>query len=78
MTPKRSIIPLFVPHAGCENTCVFCDQRQITGKTTPVTANDVAETVNKASNIIKADTVAEIAFFGGSFTAVPISKQNEL
>ncbi len=31
MTPKRHIIPIFVPHLGCPNDCVFCNQRRISG-----------------------------------------------
>jgi len=25
-------IPVFIPHLGCPNTCVFCNQRSISGK----------------------------------------------
>ena len=32
MNKKVKIIPIFVPHAGCPNKCVFCNQRRITGR----------------------------------------------
>jgi histone acetyltransferase (RNA polymerase elongator complex component) len=78
MRAKRCIIPLFVPHAGCIHNCVFCDQTKVTGKTTPIKACDVQETVRTAISVIKDDQPVEIAFFGGSFTAMPITIQNEL
>ena len=28
---KHRNIPIFVPHLGCPNTCVFCNQRKISG-----------------------------------------------
>lgn len=38
---KHYIIPLFIPHFGCPHTCVFCNQRKITGMDTNVTAVQV-------------------------------------
>lgn len=29
---KRYIIPIFVPHLGCPNDCVFCNQKSISGQ----------------------------------------------
>ncbi|MBQ0111205.1 MAG: radical SAM protein [Oscillospiraceae bacterium] len=59
---KHANISIFVPHEGCKMRCTFCNQNAITGV---VTASDIEESVNKAS-----DPVAEIAFFGGSFTLI--------
>ncbi|MBR5942585.1 MAG: radical SAM protein [Clostridia bacterium] len=59
---------VFVPHLGCPNDCVFCNQRAIAGVTSPATPEDVhlaAERVRSAGA-----QNAEIAFFGGSFTAI--------
>ena len=61
-------IPIFVPHLGCPHTCVFCNQRSISGHLDfdPVTVRDEIE--NALSTLGERD--AEIAFFGGSFTGI--------
>lgn len=38
---KQYIIPIFVPHLGCPNDCIFCNQKVISGQTKEVTAEDV-------------------------------------
>lgn len=77
MTPKRRIIPLFIPHAGCEHTCVFCDQRRISGACVSATSDDVYSAIQFLQDQ-QHPQAAEIAFYGGSFTAIPIVQQNEL
>ena len=67
-----------MPHFGCENTCVFCDQRQVTGKQVPATKEDVEKAILRALSVTDNNKPAEIAFFGGSFTAIPIARQQEL
>jgi len=64
-------IPIFVPHMGCPNTCVFCDQRSISGSAAPASADDVRETIGKYLAGSSGEDHAEIAFFGGSFTGIP-------
>lgn len=66
---KQRIIPLFIPHAGCPNACVFCDQKKITGMATPVTPEMVRQEIESA--LPYAGDGAELAFYGGSFTAMP-------
>ena len=58
-----------MPHAGCPNQCSFCNQKSISGQLEKITAQDVkkaAETAIKSSY----SENGEIAFFGGSFTAI--------
>lgn len=75
MTPRRRIIPVFVPHLGCPHQCVFCDQRTISGRNAPA----VPETVEAALRSAQAVAAwAELAFYGGSFTAVPPRIQSAL
>lgn len=71
-------IPIFVPHAGCTHACVFCNQKHITGQTESVTAQTVRSIVDDSLKTIKPQTHVEIAFFGGSFTAIDINLQCEL
>ena len=73
MNPKRRIIPVFIPHAGCPHACVFCNQRRISGAARPAGINDVRAAVSGAG-----DQPTELAFYGGSFTAIPEARQNEL
>ncbi len=68
---KHSNISIFVPHIGCPNMCAFCNQRHITGQTQIPRAVDVANAVSIAKNSPRySPEMAEIAFFGGSFTAI--------
>ena len=76
MMPRRRIIPVFVPHLGCPNDCVFCNQRKISGSLTPADAQTVIQTLEGARKY--AGWGAELAFYGGSFTAIPEREQEEL
>ena len=78
MTPKRVIIPVFVPHAGCPNDCVFCNQRRISGALRPADERDVAAAVEAAEEKLGPDMPAELAFYGGSYTAIPTEEQEKL
>ena len=64
---RHANISIFVPHVGCRHRCSFCDQNAITGVHSLPSAYDVEEAVARAGTI-GPDT--EIAFFGGSFTAI--------
>lgn len=76
---KEYIIPIFVPHLGCEQCCTFCNQRKISGEQKDVTAKDVKETIEYyLKNFKNENQYVEVAFFGGSFTAIKMEKQIEL
>ena len=62
-------IPIFIPHLGCPNQCVFCNQRTISGveKFDP---ENVRAQIDLALQTIEDDAKVEIAFFGGSFTGI--------
>ena len=71
MSAVHSNISIFVPHIGCPNMCSFCNQRHITGKRRAPRSTDVKKTVEIALNSKNFDPkTTEIAFFGGSFTAI--------
>ena len=62
-------IPIFIPHLGCPNQCVFCNQKSITGQS-DFNPDSVVDIIESALSTISSDTEAEIAFFGGSFTGI--------
>lgn len=52
--------------------CSFCDQKSITGEQSAPTARQVWATLEEqAAHLAEREMTAEIAFFGGSFTAIP-------
>lgn len=75
---SHSNISIFVPHVGCPHKCAFCDQRTITGRQDIPRAADVKRICSQALSQITEPANTEIAFFGGSFTAVPREYMLEL
>lgn len=75
---KHAIIPIFIPHQGCPNDCVFCNQKIITARQPAVTEKEVTETIETWLSTLTGrglETI-EIAFFGGSFTGIPMEQQS--
>lgn len=71
MSKTHSNISVFVPHIGCPNKCSFCNQRYITGTYKAPHPEDVEKAVKEAITSKNYDPkTTEIAFFGGSFTAI--------
>ena len=70
-------IPVFVPHKGCPNDCVFCNQKKITGVSEAETLLRAEEIIEEHLSTMKRPYYAEIAFFGGSFTGIDISLQKQ-
>ena len=76
---KQYIIPIFVPHLGCPNDCIFCNQKSISGQKKNITKEKAKEIIDNYLKSIKNEEVQiEVAFFGGSFTAIEKEKQEEL
>ena len=67
---KHYIIPVFIPHYGCTHACVFCNQQKITGHHTPVTPEEITGIINEHLTRITEKRHIEVAFYGGSFTAL--------
>lgn len=68
-------IPLFVPHAGCPQMCTFCNQRVITGRDDVMTPDRARSEIESVLRTLNGENEVEIAFFGGSFTAI---ERNEM
>lgn len=75
---KHAIIPIFIPHQGCPNDCVFCNQKKITARQPDVQPDEIRTIIETWLSTLTdrpgLETV-EIAFFGGSFTGIPIEHQ---
>ena len=75
---REYVIPVFVPHLGCPNDCVFCNQRSISGQQKMITKEEVKENIEfYLKNIKDKEAKIEVAFFGGSFTGIDVEKQEE-
>ena len=78
MSARESIIPVFVPHLGCPNDCVFCNQRRITGAQEPAGVENVKNAIESAAALPRNGAKRQLAFYGGSFTAIPSCQQEAL
>ena len=74
---EQYTIPIFIPHRGCPNECVFCNQRKISGTQKNVTAKEVDNIISKYLEYFDGNKKIQIAFFGGSFTGIDINSQIE-
>ena len=66
---KHINVALFVPDEGCPHRCSFCNQKTISGKTKRLGLEDIDSAVKTALESADCNK-GEIAFFGGSFTAI--------
>lgn len=74
---KHAIIPIFIPHKGCPNDCVFCNQRRITARDGDITTSDIRKIADTWLETLENVETVEMAFFGGSFTGLPMEEQSE-
>ncbi len=76
---KQYIIPIFVPHLGCPNDCIFCNQKSISGQKENMTKEKAKKIIEEYLETIKNEEAeVEVAFYGGSFTAIEEKTQEEL
>jgi histone acetyltransferase (RNA polymerase elongator complex component) len=80
---KRFIIPIFISHFGCPNRCVYCDQGRVARPALALpTTEEMGEEIERFLRLgvrkrREAQTV-QVAFYGGSFTALPLETQGRL
>jgi histone acetyltransferase (RNA polymerase elongator complex component) len=80
---KRFIIPIFISHHGCPHRCVFCNQNSIAHPASTIpTLEEVTEEIERylrlGSRRRRDDRTVQVAFYGGSFTALPLGTQKGL
>ncbi|MDR3563846.1 MAG: radical SAM protein [Negativicutes bacterium] len=75
---RHYIIPIFIPHYGCPHQCVFCDQQSITGVRQWYSEQEITAIIAEHLARLRPGRSVEIAFYGGSFTALPAAIQERL
>lgn len=72
MSKRHVNIPIFIPHEGCPNNCVFCNQHTITSAKNAGSSRDIRPEIEECLGTVDTtECECEIAFFGGSFTGIP-------
>jgi histone acetyltransferase (RNA polymerase elongator complex component) len=75
---KKVTVPFFISHQGCSHTCVFCDQRAISNSSGDIpTKEEILAKINTWQRTA-GERPLEVAYFGGSFTAMPVEVQTHL
>ncbi len=74
-TSRHKIIPIFVPHKGCPNDCIFCNQKKISGQIEDMSPQKIPQIIETHLATMEPEDNTEIAFYGGSFTAIDPSMQ---
>jgi histone acetyltransferase (RNA polymerase elongator complex component) len=78
---KPLIVPIFIPHQGCPYQCIYCQQEKITSQPIQeVNASTVAKILDQAVQSNRFDPIRkpEVAFYGGTFTRLTMSRMKEL
>lgn len=81
MPRQRMIVPIFIPHQGCPYRCVFCNQNEISGaerKGDLDRLETAFQTCLKSRPLDELPAIREAAFYGGTFTALPVPRQEFL
>jgi histone acetyltransferase (RNA polymerase elongator complex component) len=75
---KTAVIPVFIPHLACPEKCVFCNQRSITGKQKETGIDEVKKIIaGHLETLTGRGLKIGLAFYGGSFTALPAEKMKQ-
>lgn len=73
----KKTISIYIPHYGCPNDCIFCNQIKITGVKNPANYDSIKRQIEEEYEYMRDLDTVEIAFFGGSFTALPLEVQEK-
>lgn len=78
---KPFVVPVFITNQGCPHRCIFCDQENITSQPSkPIRETQVKEVLQEAISSRRFEKLRrpEVAFYGGTFTALPLSRMKSL
>lgn len=68
-------IPIFIPQLACKNQCIYCNQKHISGQIAIPTKDEIIKKIELHFKTFQKPNKVELAFFGGSFTAISLEKQ---
>lgn len=78
--PRLSVLPVFIPFAGCPGRCAYCAQHLQTRQAPAARFAQIKASLGAV--LAGAETAgrkrAELAFYGGTFTLLPAAWQEEL
>jgi len=69
---SKKIVPIFLPNKGCKHRCIFCNEYIATDAYKSINMQESISLYNATQN-----SDFQIAFYGGSFTAMPLSEQGK-
>jgi len=70
-------IPIFIPQQACFNSCIYCNQHHISGQFIQPSSSEIISKIETYLQTFKEPYNSELAFFGGSFSAINQKKQEE-
>ncbi|MEE3484162.1 MAG: radical SAM protein [Bacteroidales bacterium] len=74
---KHSNIPIFIPELACPHQCIFCNQAKISGQQNIPQPQDIPDIIDTYLSTMNDGREIEVAFFGGSFTGIPVTLQEQ-
>lgn len=76
MSSTHRVIPIFIPEKACPYRCIYCNQFAIAGHAQIPTVSEARRIIDQYLSTMPTEVEKRIAFFGGSFTGMPIEEQN--
>lgn len=76
MSTNYRVIPVFLPMLACPHRCIYCNQFVISGQQKLPDVQDVVSMIERNLATMPVKAHKRVAFFGGSFTCLPMSIQN--
>jgi len=74
-------VPIFIPFHGCPHRCVFCQQEKITSQSaSSLDKSEMNKVLDRAvqSPAFDPERRPQVAFYGGTFTSLPIEDMTAL
>jgi histone acetyltransferase (RNA polymerase elongator complex component) len=80
MRRRPPVYPIFLSFAGCPFRCIYCDQQAVTAVKHDQSwfERAIARLVSLAERIRVETVPGEIAFYGGTFTGLPLNLRDQL